>query len=341
MNPIILTLALTASAMAFAAGEAPTLQRFSQTARHMGVEFEVVLYAPNEATANKAFAAAFGRIARLDATLSDYNPQSEISRLSEASPTPAPVELSDDLWTVLQHSQALSKRTGGAFDITIGPLTKLWRRARRNHQLPAADQLDAARRAVGYQLLRLDPARHTAELLAPAMRLDAGGIAKGFAADEALAALQRLGITHALVRASGDIAAGDPPPGEHGWLIGLAPLDPNAPPVHFIRLANQAVSTSGDSRQHLEIDGRRYSHIIDPATGMGIGSRSSVSIIAPSGIEADSLASAVSVLGPQKGLALIEATPHAAAFVIHTPDDTPPREYRSQRFKALEATPEK
>jgi thiamine biosynthesis lipoprotein len=336
MTPIILILALAASALT--AGDTPDLQRFSQTARHMGVEFEVVLYAPSEMAAAKGFAAAFARIAQLDRTLSDYDPQSELSRLSEAAPTSAPVKISDDLWAILQHSQTLSKRTSGTFDITIGPLTKLWRRARRNRELPAADQLAAARQSVGYQHLRLDPAQHTAELLVPAMRLDAGGIAKGFAADEALATLKRLGITRALVRASGDIAAGDPPPGESGWLIGLAPLDPDAPPVHFIRIANQAVSTSGDSRQHLEIAGRRYSHIIDPRTGLGIGSRSSVSIVAPRGIDADSLASAVSVLGPENGLALIEATPDAAAMLLYTTGDSPPHEYRSHRFAKLETT---
>ena len=237
----------------------PPLQKFSETQRQMGVEFEIVLYAADEATAKPAFAAAFKRIEALNQILSDYEPTSELSRLSEASPTAQPVRVSSDLWTVLDRAQYWSRQSDGAFDITIGPLTKLWRRARRNKELPTPEQIATAKAAVGYLHLILDPQQQTAQLKLPAMRLDAGGIAKGFAADEALAALRKLGITRALVRASGDIAAGDAPPGETGWRIGLAPLDPDDPPQHFIRLANAAISTSGDSRQHLEIAGDRKS----------------------------------------------------------------------------------
>ena len=168
------------------------------------------------------------------------------------------------------------------------------------------------------------------------MRLDAGGIAKGYAAEEALAKIRELGITRALVRASGDIAAGEAPPGEVGWKIGLAPLDPDQPPERFILLKNAAVSTSGDSRQHLVVEGKRYSHIIDPHTGYGIQGRSSVSVIAPRGIDADSIASAVSILGPEKGLRLVEDTPGAAALMI-VEESGSPKSYTSSRFAEFEA----
>ena len=312
------------------------LQRFSQRELHMGVEFEVVLYAADEAAAKPAFQAAFARIAELDKRLSDYDPASELSRLSATSPSQEPVKVSDDLWKVLWVSRNLSERSEGAFDITVGPLTKLWRRARRQKELPNNELISKALQSTGYKHLELDEKQHTARLLPPGMRLDAGVISKGYATEEALKKLRELGISRALVRGSGDIAAGDAPPGEKGWRIGLAPLDPDKPPERFIMLKNAAVSTSGDSRQHLVVDGKRYSHILNPRTGWGIEGRSSVSVIAPHGIDADSLASAVSVLGPEKGLRLIEETAGAAALMI-VEGENGEKAYTSKQFAEFEA----
>lgn len=320
------------------------VSRFGKTALHMGVEFEVLVYAADQQQADQAFKTAFARIAALDKAMSDYDPASELSRLSATSTVspgttttepPAnamPVKLSDDLWNVLAYSDALSRNSEGAFDVTIGPLTKLWRRARRQNELPSPERLAEARAAVGYQYLKLDPQVRTAQLLRANMRLDLGGIAKGLAADEALAAIQSLGLARALVRASGDIAVGDPPPGEAGWRVGIAPLDPDEPPTQFVRLANQAISTSGDARQHLIVDGRRYSHIIDPRTGLGISGRSSVSVIAPNGMQADALATAVSVLGPEKGAELIQRTKGASLLMVVEGDDGQQRTVKSPGF---------
>ena len=153
----------------------PELARFQATEVHMGVPFKIVLYAPDETTANRALSAAFARIAQLDKTLSDYDPQSELSCLGRASPTRRGVKVSDDLWRVLATAQALSRRSDGAFDVTVGPLSKLWRRARRKKALPPEDRLAAARHAVGFEHLRLDPAHRTVRLL----RADHSGIETG------------------------------------------------------------------------------------------------------------------------------------------------------------------
>lgn len=313
----------------------PELARFAQRQLHMGVEFEVVLYAPDQATADKALAAAFDRIAELDRIMSDYDADSELSRLSATAPSKQPVKVTGELWTVLVHAQSVSQRSDGAFDVTAGPLTKLWRRARRQKELPSQEQIAKALAAVSYQHVHLDFDRRTVALTKPEMRLDLGGIAKGFADDEALAAMHKLGISRALVRASGDIAVGQPPPGEKGWKIGIAPLDPDQEPTRFVLLADQAISTSGDSRQHLIVDGKRYSHIIDPRTGWGIEGRRSVSVIARRGIEADALATAVSVLDPEAGMRLIEESPESAALIV-TESDGREVLHRSQRFAALE-----
>jgi thiamine biosynthesis lipoprotein len=343
-----ISLLLLAALGQAAAADEPALARFAKRGLHMGVEFEVVLYAASQDQADAAFERAFARIAALDRTMSDFDPESELSRLSETSSVPpgtegtdppiaaGPVKLSHDLWKVVEASQALSRQSGGAFDVTIGPLTKLWRRARRQNELPGAERLAEARAAVGHQHLHLDETTRTAQLKRANMRLDLGGIAKGFAADEALAEIQSAGITRALVRASGDIAAGEPPPGEVGWKIGVAPLDPDEPPSKFVRLANRAISTSGDARQHLVVDGKRYSHIIDPRTGMGVAGRSSMTVIAPTAMQTDSLATAASVLGPEQGAKLVSQFPDVALYVIAEDEAGRQRTVKSNGFADFE-----
>ena len=292
-----------------------TRYRFEQV--HMGVPVELILYAPDEPTANRAADAAFGRIKQLNDLLSDYDPQSELSCLSDTAGSGRAVPVGPDLWYVLSRAKVLSERTEGAFDVTVGPIVKLWRGARRSKRMPSPERIQAALDAVGYRNVELDDARHTVKLLRPGMRLDLGGIAMGYAADEMLKVLRQHGVTRALIDASGDILAGDPPPDANGWRIGIVPLESKAgPPSKFLSLANAAVTTSGDAYQHVVIDGQRYSHIVDPKTGLGLTTPSSVTVVASDCITADSLATAVSVLGPEKGLKLVEETPSAAAVVM-------------------------
>ncbi|MEX0936975.1 MAG: FAD:protein FMN transferase [Pirellulales bacterium] len=307
--------------------------RFELTEPHMGVPFKLVFYAGERGHANKAARAAFDRIEQLNSRLSDYDPQSELTELSRTAGSGKTVALSDDLWTVLAAAQRLAEQSEGAFDVTVGPYVRLWRRARRTGEMPRAEYLRSAAEAVGYGHLKLDPESHTARLTQQEMRLDLGGIAKGYAADEALAVLREHGIESALVDASGDIAAGDPPPGRAGWRIGIAPLEQDAAPSRYLELANMAVATSGDTWQYVEIDRKRYSHIVDPKSGLGLTRRSSVTIIAPDGMTADSLASAVSVLGPERGIALVEATERAEAL-LHWREDDELRTAQSSGFDA-------
>ena len=320
------------------AAEAP-LGRFESTQPQMGVPFKLILYATDQQAAKGAFDAAFARIAELNGMLSDYDRHSELSRLSRMAPTQQPVTVSDDLWRVLARSQKLAARTAGAFDVTVGPYVRLWRRARRQKQLPSSERLAEARAAVGHRNLKLDPHTRAVRLLAPDMRLDLGGIAMGYAVDEALKVLRARGITRALIDASGDIHAGDPPPGKCGWMIGVAPLSRAGTARREIRLANAAVTTSGDAFQYVEIDGRRYSHIVDPRTGLGLTDRSGVTVIAPDCTTADSLATAVSVLGPDAGLAVVEETPGAAAFIVRENGDGPPQTFTSRRFESFVVRP--
>jgi thiamine biosynthesis lipoprotein len=294
----------------------PALQRFSRTERHMGADFTIKLCVADERSAEQAFRAAFGLVAEYDKLMSDYNAESELSQLGLSSPTSSPVPVSKPIWEVLVQAQQISEKSGGAFDVTVGPLTKLWRRAKRQKELPEDDEREAALAAVGWRNLVLDKERRAVSLTKANMRLDLGGIAPGYAADQVLARLRELGIKSALADASGDVALGDPPPGEKGWKVGLSPLKADGPPERFLTLANCAISTSGDAFRGVEIGGMRYSHIVDPKTGVGLKHRSSVTVIAADCTTADALATAISVLGPEKGLELVKAFPRSSARIL-------------------------
>ncbi len=199
----------------------PRLDRYEYSSPHMGTLFSITLYAPSEAQAELAAQAAFDRIAQLEDGLSDYMADSELMRLSAASNGTA-VRVSADLFTVLQRGAQISAETEGAFDLTCGPLTRLWRFSRKRGALPSDSDLAAARAAVDWRTVLLDPNAQTVTLTLIRTRLDAGGIAKGYAADEALKVLNTCGIQRALVAASGDIRAGLPPPGKEGWTVTIA-----------------------------------------------------------------------------------------------------------------------
>lgn len=316
------------------ASAAPALGRFEFTQTEMAVPIRIVLYAPDNATAGRAAQAAFARFHELNAVMSDYDPQSELRRLCDTSSEGKAVPVSDDLWRVLVRAQELSKQSDGAFDVTVGPLVHLWRNARHTKELPSAESLAAARSRVGHQFLRLDPKRHAVELSRPKMRLDLGGIAKGYAVDEAIVAIRRHGITRMMVEAGGNIGLGDPPPEKTGWRIGIAPPDAKSKPRQYLSLSRVALSTSGDLWQYAIIGGVRYSHLINPQTGMALADHSSVTVVGPDGLSTDGLSSAVAILGPEKGLKLIEDTPAAAAFIVRMVDGKE-QAYQSRRWKEL------
>jgi FAD:protein FMN transferase len=313
-------------------------KRFEFQQPKMGTLFHIVLYAPSQQVADHAAAAAWARVDELNATLSDYDPNSELSRLSQRTndgPMSQPMQVSDDLYRVLDRSLTASRLSDGAFDVTVGPFIRLWRRSRELRQLPTTQRIDEARQSIGYQNLKLDPKNHTVQLLAPRMRLDVGGIAKGYTAEESLKVIRLYGITRALVGAAGDIGTGDPPPGKPGWRIKLESLaSDQSPPVYVLLKDHYAISTSGDTERFVIIDGVRYSHIVNPLSGLGLTDRIGVSVIAPNAITTDWASTAVSVLGPAKGLAMIEKIPDAAARIT-TLEDGRIKVWESSRFRRL------
>lgn len=291
----------------------PDLARFEFEEPHMGTKFRIVLYAADEALAKKAAKAAFARIAELNRVFSDYDDASELMTLCKKSGT-LPTSVSEDLFAILAKSDEVFRLSGGAFDVTAGPAVRLWRRARRTLELPREEERKQALAKVGFANVRLDAMRRAVQLLAEGILLDLGGIAKGYAAEAALATLRRFEIRHALIAAGGDVSVSDAPPGTPGWKIAVE--TPGEKGDTYIYLRNAAVSTSGDANQFATIGGKRYSHIVDPKTGVGLVGRRSATVIAKSGTLADALATAVCVMGPDRGLKLIESRDDLAALYV-------------------------
>lgn len=295
---------------------AEELRRFEFQQPHMGTLFTITLYARGELTARVGADAAFARIAALNQMMTDYDPESELMQLSQ-KPVGEPIRVSDELFDILEKSQRVAELSNGAFDVTIGPVVRQWRRARRTGTLPAPEALVRVREAVGWRKLKLDPRRQTVTLTVPDMQLDLGGIAKGYAADQALAVLRSRGLPCALVAASGDIAVGDPPPGKRNWRVAVGKLDgTNAEPARILFLSNAAVSTAGDTEQFVEIGGHRYSHIVDPRTGVGLTERLQVTVIGRRATDTDAFDTAASVLGVERGVALLESQPNLEGIFI-------------------------
>ncbi|MEX1049708.1 MAG: FAD:protein FMN transferase [Akkermansiaceae bacterium] len=281
----------------------------------MGTRFSVVCYAEDRAFAEKAAETAFSIAEEVNQVASDYLPESELSRLaSHAAGTP--ISLSPLLYEILDHSRRLAETTGGTFDPTLGPLTKLWREARDCGRLPEPTALRAARAATGWRHFTLDPESRRITLRRENMAFDLGGVAKGYAADLMLESLAAAGISRAMIAAGGDIRLGDPPPGRDGWRVALQTFDPLRPNEILI-LANAAVSTSGDLYQSVEIGGVTYSHILDPTTGLGLTRRIAASVVAAEAKFSDLLATAACVLGPDAPEALREL-PAVHEVKIHT-----------------------
>ncbi len=270
------------------------LRRFEYTQVHMGGAARIVLFCGDRRLAESAARAAFGRIAEIEQVCSDYRRDSEVVRLCDRAGE-GWIAISRDLYRVLEVGQRIAQASNGAFDITLGPLVALWRRMRQTGQMATEADLAAAKSLKGWQKLRLRPG--FAMLETPGMRIDLGGIAKGFACDEALMALRRHGFDRAMIEMGGDLRFGCAPPFEPGWKV-------RAGSGRSLRMDSCGLSTSGDSEQFVEIGGQRFAHILDPRTGLGLSRPVQATVEALSGLFSDPIATAVCVLGKSRGASL-------------------------------------
>ncbi len=253
---------------------------FSQI--HMGGAVTLRIFASSQSQAEQAAQAAFQRFTEIEQACSDYRPSSEVRRL----PRGQWARVSADLWQVLSRSLEMAEATEGAFDPTCGPVVALWRKAREAGVPPDRVAIDQARRQTGFERIRFEDAQ---AWIPEGTNLDFGGIAKGFACDEAAGAIRSCGVYRFAIQAGGDTVLGDSPPGLGGWEIDI-------PGGGIHQLLNCAVATSGPSEQPIMIGKKIYSHIVDPRTGLGLEESPTVTVIADYAVIADPLATAFCVL---------------------------------------------
>ena len=292
--------------------EAANLQNFSQ--KCMGTEFKILIDHDDPKISYSAARSAFNECERLNLIFSDYLVDSEISRLSESSYSNISQRLSNELFHVLFFGNNLSLKTNGAFDPTIGHLSRLWRVSRFRQALPLKKDIALAKSLSGFTFLEFFEDRQEVKVNKPGLILDLGGIAKGFTADMMLKKLKSVGMHRSLIDAGGDITLGEPPRGQKGWNIEIGGR--KHPDLPELELSNCSIATSGDIEQFVKIGKTQYSHILNPKTGFGIENISQVTMIAKDGITADSYATAASVLGPEKTSDLLIRNTHHKAFFL-------------------------
>jgi len=253
----------------------------------MGTTARIVVHVGDVEKGQAAIEAAFQRAEEINAICSDYNPESEIMRLCR-EPINRPIPVSGTLAAVLAHARTIAELTEGSFDPTLGGFTKLWRRSKRKQELPDPVLLKRARQAAGWEKFEVEIENRVVIVKDENLLFDLGGIAKGYAADEMLSVITARGIPSAMVAVAGDVRLGAPPPGRIGWAVGIRTL--GADIEQIIQVSNCAVSTSGDLERYVEIEGKRYSHIIDPGTGLGLTRRIAATVVAPTAVQSDPLA---------------------------------------------------
>lgn len=293
----------------------------------MGTFSRIVVMAPDEASGRAGIQQALEAQKLVDQLMSYHRDDSELARINKHA-YDRPVKIHAQTLAVLQKAVEISKRSQGTFDVTGAPLFDLWKQVGETNMRPSEEALEAAKAKVGWDKLELDPDNSTVRFQVPGMRIDLGGIAKGFAIDQSIRALQDHGALGAMVDIGGDIRCfGQAPPGKKFWSIGLQDPSVSATDIDqqhivlILKLTDQAVTTSGHYRRFTLVDGEKISHIIDTKTGQGSDRLSSVTIIAQDAITADGLATAVSVMGREKGLALIEEISGVEAIVMANDTD--------------------
>jgi len=265
-------------------------------------------------SARSAAALAFEEIARVEALLSSYRPESEISRLNAAG-TSGPVQVSEEAFALLMRGEEIRAASGGAFDVTVGPMVELWA-FDEGGRVPADEEIDTALASVGGSLLEFDGAARTVRFLAPGMKIDLGAIGKGYAVDRAAEVLKAAGINSAIIDAGGDIRLLGSRPGKDFWRIRVKHPRKVSRPLVDLDLAETAIVTSGDYERFFMVGETRYHHILDPRTGMPARLCQSVTVVAPDTAGADAYATAAFVLGPEEGLRYLRSLPGVEGIIV-------------------------
>lgn len=266
----------------------------------LGTFVAITAWGASPTRLEEAVAAAFAEFEQVDAVMSNHRSDSELSRINQRA-FQEPVAVSDLMFEVVQEALRISEATKGGFDVTIHPLTELWGFVWKLHRMPAPAELQKALPRVGYQKVRLDPATRSIRFLDPGVSMDLGGIGKGFAVDRAVDRMVALGVTNLLVRAGGDLRVMGDAPGRKGWIVQIE--DPRKEGRRTaVQLVNAALSTSGTYENFFKVNGKVYSHILDPRTGLPVEGIASCTLIARRCVESDAWATACIVYGVEPSL---------------------------------------
>jgi thiamine biosynthesis lipoprotein len=273
-------------------------QRVERFAEAMGTTFSISVYASESQASEDAVEAAFAEAHRLDGMLSNYKPESELSQLNRTA-AEGPVKVSRELFQLLQTCFDLSRASDGAFDMTVGPLMKLWGFYRGEGHVPDPQAISRAMQHVGYRNVLLDPKHETVRFLKAGIELDPGGVGKGYAIDRMAEILSARGIHSALLSAGGSsiYAIGTPPDSARGWRIAIQdPID-SSKSAATVFLKDESLSTSGGYEKFFEVGGKTYSHIMDPRTGYPVKGMLAVSVVCPRTLDSEIWAKPFYVLG--------------------------------------------
>ena len=278
----------------------------------MGTRVAVELWSEDAALAERAMDAVIAEMRRTDELMSTYKPESQLSQVN-AHAHERPVEVDADIITVVSRGLEMSRLSGGAFDITYASVGYLY--DYRAHQRPTEAEIAAALPGVDYRQVVVDQEARSIRFMKPGMRIDLGGIAKGFAVDRSIEALRNLGIEHAMVNAGGDTRLLGDRRGKP-WIVGVRDPRNEGKMVTRLPLENEAISTSGDYERYFEEDGVRYHHILVPGTGDVARAVRSATIIGPDATLTDGLSTTVFVLGVERGMELVSRLPGVEAVVV-------------------------
>lgn len=278
--------------------------RYAEEAPKLGTTFKLLFFPEDSIEGARVCQEVWVLVDRLNMVFSDYETDSEVNQLSLSAGTYTWIPVSDELWEVLQIADRLSQHSDGAFDVTIGPLSKAWRRAFRRNIMPDEDAIHTAQKLVNYKWIQYQEADQSVLLQESKMRIDLGGIAKGYIVDKVYEHLKSKGFENAIVDGGGDLYIGGMPDNGRSWSVAI---DKNG--LLQEEYENIGIAGSGDEFRFLEYNGERYSHIIDPRSGYGLGQPVSVVVRAPNCTLADALASAISVVGTENAEKLLEYYP--------------------------------
>ena len=280
----------------------------------MGTLVKITAVAKRASVAQAAATAGFAEIHRLEELLSTWIPASELSRVNVSAGV-MPVSVSPETMTVVQGAIQAAEMTDGGFNIAIGPAVDAWR-VTEDQRIPTESELEALRPLVDLQAVHADVKKQTIFLEKAEMRIDVGGIGKGYAADQAVMAMKKVGASAGVVALSGDIKTFGQLPGGRKFPVGIQHPRKEGEVLAFIDLENEAISTAGDYERYFERDGVRYHHILDPKTLQPARRCQSVTVIAREGMLADGLDTGIFVMGVESGMRLVEALPDVEAVIV-------------------------